>query len=179
MNMLRASVVGKRLLYLAVMLLCGSCCTQAQTAVYGAFSASNFNVPHVGWQYGTTFGLYYDPWGVPFVRAGLDARASFLGSGNAKLDSGLVGPRLQLHPHIIPLMPYAEVLIGGGHVTVGQGLAQTDQTGFEYQFVGGVDMTVLPRLDWRVAEYSWGLVSNLNQSVQPSTVSTGLVLRLP
>jgi hypothetical protein len=151
---------------------------RAQAGVYAGFAASNYHTPNVGWQYGPVFGVYFQPWAAPFVRAGLDVRASLLGSGNAKLDSVLVGPRVQIHPRVVPLMPYAEILIGGGHVNLGQGSAAVDKTGAEYQVVGGIDMTIFPRLDWRIAEYSWGSVQSVGD-VKPSTVTTGLVLRLP
>ena len=54
-----------------------------------------------------------------------------------------------------------------------------NKTSIEYQVAGGVDMTIFPRLDWRIAEISWGSVQNVGASVKPSTVTTGLVLRLP
>ncbi|MFZ0631055.1 MAG: hypothetical protein WA399_08105 [Acidobacteriaceae bacterium] len=152
---------------------------RAQAGVYAGFAASDYHVPNVGWQYGPVFGVYYQPWAAPFIRAGLDVRGSLLGSGNEKVDSILVGPRVQIHPHVVPLMPYGEILIGGGHVNLGQGSAAVNKTAAEYQVVGGIDMTVFPRLDWRVAEVSWGSVQNVGTSVKPMTVTTGLVLRLP
>ncbi len=169
----------KKLLFLFVVLAAVPRSARAQTGIYAAFSASDFHKPNVGWQSGPMFGLYYDHWGVPFVRAGVDVRASFLGSGSTEEDVGLIGPRVQLHPHVVPLMPYAEVLGGVAHVQIGQGSAQTNGTQFAYQAVVGLDLTIFPRLDWRVAEYSWGGVQSLNQSFNPTTVSTGLVLRLP
>lgn len=169
----------KRVLVLLAMLAMATGAARAQTGVYAGFAASDFRVPNVGWQYGPQFGVYFQPFGVPFVRAGVDVRASLLGSGNTKIDSILAGPRVQLHPHVVPLMPYAEVLIGGGHVNLGEGAAATNKTGVEYQAAGGLDMTIFPRLDWRIAEYSWGAVENIGMSVKPSTVTTGLVLRLP
>lgn len=152
---------------------------RAQLGVYAGFSASNYHVPNVGWQYGPTFGVYFQPWAAPSLRAGVDVRASLLGTGSEKVDSILVGPRVQIHPHVLPLMPYGEILFGGAHVNIGQGSAHTDKTAIEYQVAGGVDMTIFPRLDWRIAEYSWGSVQNVGMSVKPGTVTTGLVLRLP
>lgn len=171
----------KRMLGVFALLIFAASCAQAQTGLYGSVSGSNYDVGNVGWQYGSTFGIYYDHWGGPFVRAGLDVRAVLLGSGNKKMDSVLMGPRLQfhIHPSIVPLMPYVEALGGGTRVTLGQGSAFIDQTGPEFQLVGGLEMILLPRLDWRVAEYSWGSVLNVGRTMQPSTLSTGLVLRLP
>jgi hypothetical protein len=51
---------------------------------------------------------------------------------------------------------------------------------FEYQVLGGLDFTVLPRIDWRVAEYSYGGLSSVNNdNFHPRSLSTGIVLRLP
>jgi hypothetical protein len=171
----------KRMLGVFALLILAASCAQAQTGIYGAFSTSNYDVGNVGWQYGSTFGMYYDHWGGPFLRAGIDVRAVLLGAGNKKLDSGLIGPRLQLHvhPRVLPIMPYVEALGGGARVTLGQGSAYMDESGPEVQLVGGLEMILLPRLDWRVAEYSWGSVLNVGRTMRPSTLSTGLVLRVP
>lgn len=169
----------KKLLVLLAVMAFAPLCAGAQTGVYAAFSTSDFHKPNVGWQYGSMFGLYYDHWGVPFVRMGLDARASFVGSGSTVEDIGLIGPRVQLHPHIVPLMPYVEGLVGAGHVEFGQGIARTSGTDLAYQAAVGLDMTIFPHLDWRVAEYSWGGVQGLGQGFNPTTITTGLVLRLP
>lgn len=160
------------------LMLAGS--ARAQTGIYGTVSASNFNTPNVDWQYGSTFGVYHDFLHVPFVSAGIDARAQLLGSGTSKVDSGLVGPHIQLHPHLLPLMPYAEGLIGGASVHLGQGLATTDKTGLAYEGAAGIDWTILPRFDWRVVEFSYEGVSGLSASeVSPRTLSTGIVFRIP
>jgi hypothetical protein len=169
----------KRLFCLITILVAGSWCVQAQTGVYGAFSAANYNLPNIGWKYGPTFGLYSEPFGVPFVKVGLDIRASLLGSGNEKLDSILGGVRVQLHPHVVPVMPYAEALGGLAHVNVGQGAAFTNANGFQYQLLGGVDVTLAPDLDWRAVEYAWGSVRTTGEDFDPQMVSTGIVVRLP
>ena len=151
----------------------------AQIGVYGEFSASNFNVPNTAWQYGTTFGIYDNHWSVPFLALGVDGRGSVVGTGSTSTWSGLVGPRLVFKPHILPVMPYVEALGGVGHADVGQGSAQTSATKFEYNFVGGLDYTFFPRLDWRVVEFSYGGLSSFSGSFHPRTLSTGIVFRLP
>jgi hypothetical protein len=148
----------------------------AQTGVYVAFSASDIQVPNVGWQYGPTFGIYHDAWHFPLVRIGVDARATLLGSG--AVDMGFIGPRLELHPHVLPITPYVEGLVGVGHVSLGGG-APIDQTAFDYEGVVGADWTILPRLDWRVAEFSCGGFTGVTDNPSPRTISTGLVVRLP
>ena len=66
-----------------------------------------------------------------------------------------------------------------GAFGVGFGANQPSNTQFEYQFLAGFDLTVLPRLDWRVVEFSYGGLSAFNGDLHPRTLSTGLVLRLP
>ena len=165
------------LLAAALILCVCSPIAHAQIAIYGEFSAADFNLANTDWQYGTTFGLYYNRWTVPFFALGLDGRGSVVGSGSTKIVSGLVGPRFTFKPHVLPLMPYVEALVGAGDVEYGQGAAQTDATKLEYQFLGGVDYTILPRIDWRVVEFSYGGFSG--PSLNPRTISTGIVLRLP
>ena len=168
---------------IALLLLCAllllPVSASAQTGVYATFNASDFDLPHVDWQYGPTFGIYHDGWHVPFIGIGVDGRASFIGSGSTKVYSGLVGPHIQLHPHIFPLMPYAEALVGGGKVEFGQGTARTDTTAAEYQLLAGADLTIFPHIDWRLAEFSYSGFSSMNQSFHPKTISTGIVVRLP
>lgn len=149
---------------------------QAQTGVYATFDTSDFQTPNVGRQYGPTFGLYHDFLHAPLIGIGAEARVNFLGSGDTKVYSGLIGPRLQLRPHVLPVMPYVAGLIGVGHIRINQGFATIDKTRFDYAGVVGLDWTILPRIDWRVVEFS---ASHLTADVQPRTWSTGLVLRLP
>ncbi len=151
----------------------------AQIGLYGTFSAANFNVPHTGWQYGTTFGVYDNHWSVPFFALGVDGRGSVVGSGSTSIVSGLVGPRLVFKPHILPVMPYVEGLVGAGDAQSGTGTAKQSATKFEYNLVGGIDYTFFPRLDWRVVEFSYGSLPGFSGSFDPRTLSTGLVLRLP
>lgn len=150
----------------------------AQTGVYAEFSGSDLHLPNVGWEYGPTFGIYHDAWHFPFVRAGLDARATLLDSGDVTVDMGYIGPRLEIHPHVLPFMPYVEGLVGGGNVRLDGGV-RIDQTALAYEGVAGVDWTILPHLDWRVAEFSIGGFSGVMDNPTPRTLSTGIVVRLP
>jgi hypothetical protein len=160
-------------------LLAAAPAATAQVGLYGTFSAARFNVPNTDWQYGSTFGVYDNHWSIPFFALGVDGRGSVVSSGSSKIDSGLLGPRLVFKPHVLPLMPYVEALVGAGHVEAGQGSAFTSTTKFQYSFVAGLDYTIFPRLDWRVADFSYGGLSGLNSSFNPKTLSTGIVLRLP
>lgn len=152
----------------------------AQTAIYGQFSASRFNsnaVPNVNqWGYGGGFGLYSNFIKVPFGRVGGDIRVQFTRpASNTTLTSFLVGPRLEVHPHIISLNPYAEFLFGGGHFSYGNNSPSTTQ--FDWRVLGGLDKTVLPHVDWRVIEVSYGQLNTYSGRLRPVTFSTGVVLR--
>jgi hypothetical protein len=150
----------------------------AQTGIYAEFGGSKVDSPNDQWIYGPTFGIYTDFLPLPFVHLGADLRGSVLGPGeNTTLYSGLLGPRISVHPHVLPINPYIEALAGIGHFDFGPG--QGSDTQFEYQFLAGIDHTIVPRLDWRVVEFSYGGLSAFEGSLHPKTISTGLVLRLP
>ena len=168
------------ILFLAIIAVASSHVASAQTGIYANFSVAKFNVANTGRLYGPTFGAYFDAGHLGFFSTGVDIRGSFLSDGGqTQLDSGLVGPRLAVHPRVLPINPYVEILGGVGHVKFGQGSAQTTSTNFEYQALGGVDVTILPRLDWRVIEFSYDGVPSLYGGFHPKTISTGLVFRLP
>ncbi len=158
---------------------------QAQAGIYGQLTAAKLSAANTAWMYGPTVGLYYD-YGHGLVATGFDVRGSFLGRGDTNgagsdesLMTGLLGVRVAATPHVLPLKPYVEALGGFGSLTAGQGTTRTSATHFTYQFLGGVDFTFFPRVDWRVLEFSYGKLSGLGDSYAPKTLSTGLVFRLP
>lgn len=158
---------------------------EAQTAIYGEFTAGKINAANTSWMVGPTVGLYHDN-GLGFVAYGYDVRGSFLRRGdtngtgsNESLTTLEGGVRFAVTPHVLPIKPYVEALGGYGSLTTGQGVARTSASHLLYQFLGGVDFTFFPRLDWRVVEFSYGGLSGLGSSYDPKTLSTGLVFRLP
>jgi hypothetical protein len=153
----------------------------AQTALYGQFSASRFNTDTVpkanNWGYGGGFGLYSDFEKIPFGKIGGDIRFQFTRpASNTTLFSTLVGPRIAIHPKVVPLSPYAEFLFGAGHFSYGSNAPSTTQ--FDWRALGGLDKTLLPHLDWRVIEVSYGQLNTFSGRLRPVTFSTGIVLRL-
>ena len=157
----------------------------AQTGVYAEFTGGKVSGADTPWMYGPTIGLYHDD-GVGLIALGLDVRGSFLRRGDTNgADSSQAlntlegGVRVAVTPHVLPVKPYAEALGGYGGLTTGPATARTSGSHFTYQFLGGVDFTFFPRLDWRVVEFSYGRLSGLGDSYAPKTLSTGLVLRLP
>ena len=150
---------------------------QAQTALYGQFSASHFNLPNTNdWGYGGGFGLYSDFVKVPFGKIGGDIRFQYTRpASETNLFSTLLGPRIAVHPHGVDLTPYAEFLFGGGHFAYGNNAPSTTQ--FDWRAIGGVDKPLLPRLDWRVIEVSYGQLNTYSGKLHPVTLSTGIALR--
>jgi hypothetical protein len=172
----------KLLRLLALILLVASPLSlRAQLGLYGGFTVQNLGSPGPsGYQfYGGTVGAYLASGRLAILNLGVDLRGSFAKSGGDYFNSGGIGPRIGLNLHVIPLHPYVEATAGVGNIDF-QGGSPTNSTRFEYQFLGGLDYTVLPRIDWRVAEFSYGGLSALNgYSFHPKTLTTGIVLRLP
>jgi len=178
----------------------------AQLGIYGGFAAGQLTLP-VGvanssdWTYGGDVGAYLAHGHFLFFSAGVDARADILkGSSSSNpynasynIDSGYIGPRVGFKPHVLPIQPYVEGLVGAAHiadtntVTFNNPVTPTEETSslqqsetkFSYQIVGGLDYTIFPRVDWRVAEISYGTLKAFGANVNPTTVSTGIVIRLP
>jgi hypothetical protein len=154
---------------------------EAQTAIYATFTAGQLSGTGTDWIYGGQAGIYHDFNPIPMLHVGVDGRAQILDKGRTKLFSGMAGPRVAVKPWLIPIRPYAEALFGVGHVEFNpfneSTAPTTSETNFEYQFVGGLDLTLLPHIDWRLGEFSYGGVSGLSQSPHPKTASTGLVVR--
>jgi hypothetical protein len=172
----------KRFRLLALSLfLCSPLCLHAQLGLYGAFTAQNLGVQNTsGYDfYGGTFGAYLASGRFALLSAGVDLRGSFSKTGGNSFDTGSIGPRLGLNTHILPIHPYVEATVGLAHLSFAGG-SPGSETKFEYQVLGGLDFTILPRIDWRVAEYSYGgLSAGNNYNIHPKSLSTGIVLRLP
>ena len=145
---------------------------QAKLAVYGTFGGEKSGLPNIGWTTAETFGLYVGVAKLGPLAFSVDGRADL----SSKIKSGLVGPRLAVRLPAIPIKPYAEVLIGAStYATFPNGLKDNGQ--FASRVVFGADSSVLPHLDWRVVDFSYGLNQSANGD-HAKTISTGLVLRL-
>jgi hypothetical protein len=177
--------IGYGLLVLVAAALLGAATpARAQMAVYGEFTGANTglsNTPHL---YGATFGFYTTA-RMGLIALGPDLRGIIARHGSTTpnadqaMDFGLGGLRLAVTPRVLPIMPYLEVLGGVGYQRVGQGSTRRDKFSGAAQFLAGVDYTVIPRLDWRVVEFSYGRLGSSVGVLNPKTLSTGIVLRLP
>ncbi len=165
----------------------------AQAGLYGMLSAGHYSGLGVG--YGTastqsggmtarggTFGVYdnFMPFGP--VRFGGDARVIIQNSANStsygnKIAGFLFGPRLEIAPPPpIPVKPYIQLEFGG--VGSNNGTSTSKSVSFAYQVNGGIDFTILPRLDLR-GEYGAGQLTSIGNSHHTlQEFGIGLVLRM-
>jgi hypothetical protein len=145
---------------------------QAKFAVYGTVGTEKTEIGNQGWSTAGTFGLYYGLAHLGPIAVSADARGDL--SGNIK--SGLFGPRVALTLPALPLKPYFEVLGGFSSYTQSNGSSNTSGN---YRWVGGIDTTILPHLDWRIADYSYsgGGITEGNITHHPQSLTTGLVIR--
>jgi len=148
---------------------------RAQNGIYVMYTGAGISGISAPNQYGPTVGAYIESTHAKVVSAGVDFRASFLnGSNNSSVDGGMAGFRLVIKPRVLPIAPYGELLIGVAQSTVS---AKTT-TDFQTAVVVGLDYTLVPHVDWRVVELSYGRVNSAS-AFNPTSVSTGIVFRLP
>ena len=170
----------KRLILFAALAV-SSLAAHAQIGVYAGYTGSRLDVPNTDWVFGPTFGAYYNFTHLPVLNFGADARVSFItSSSTTKVTSGLIGPRVVVHVPAIPIRPYAEVLGGIAQSQYGEGDAYTNNKDFSYAFAGGVDIQIIPHLDWRIVDYTYTRIFNLDSgSTGEKSLTTGLVFRIP
>ena len=147
---------------------------QARLAIYGTVGTEKSEVNNAGWTLAGTFGLYYGLANLGPIAIAADAR----GDLSDNINSGLIGPRVALHFRFFPLKPYGELLAGVSSYSTSNN-SNKNATDFNYRWVGGVDTSILPHLDWRVVDYSYsaGGITQGKVTRHPQTLSTGLVIR--
>lgn len=130
------------------------------------------------WLYGPTVGVYFDHGGVLPVHIGWDARGQFLTQGSTHVKNFMIGPRLSFVPHVVPFKIFGQAEIGITNLQQDSSVTvKVDHTDFGYQLDGGLETTVLPRIDWRVIEIGYQNLSNGANTYHPVNFSTGLALR--
>jgi hypothetical protein len=143
---------------------------QAKLAIYATGGGEKSGLANQDWKPAATFGLYYGISHITPLSLSIDARGDL--SGDIK--SGLAGPRLAAKLPGIGIKPYGEILFGvATFTTTAAGLKTSNK--FACRYVLGVDATILPHIDWRVADFSYGI--NESGSGHAKTISSGLVLR--
>ena len=146
---------------------------------------------------GGTGGIYYDFLKLGPVKLGADLRGSILttkrganvnfNDSGTRIYSALGGVRAVFHTPIAPLKPYIQGSVGLGRSDYG--LSNTTSTGqvilynnFEYIGLAGLDIKLLPIMDWRVAELGYGGLNpfgTYGHNYPIKQVSMGFVFHLP
>lgn len=146
---------------------------------------------------GGTGGVYYDFMKLGPVKLGADLRGTILttkrgayvnfNSGGARIYSALGGVRAVFKTPFVPLRPYIQASAGLGRSDYG--LSNTTSTGqvilynnFEYEGLAGLDIKLLPVMDWRVAEFGYGGLNpfgTYSHNYPIKQVSMGFVFHLP
>src|SRR5271168_378039 len=150
---------------------------------------------------GGTGGVYYDFKKLGPVTLGADLRGSILttkrgayvnfdGPG-ARIYSALGGVRAVFHTKYAPLKPYIQLSAGLGRSDYGLYVGRPASTSplpnpifsnFQYEGLAGLDIKVLPILDWRVAEFGYGGLDpfgTYSHNYPIKQVSMGFVFHLP
>jgi hypothetical protein len=143
---------------------------QARLAVYGTVGGEKPGIVNDnGWNTSGTVGLYVGVANFGPVALAADGRGEF----SSKIKSGLVGPRIALHLPVFPLKPYVEALIGGSsYPNTSAGLPIKSR--FAGRFVAGIDTAVLPHIDWRIVDFTYGITT---ADPRAESLTTGVVLR--
>ncbi len=180
----------------------------AQLGVYGTFTASRLGniksspeIPNSNGvnndvsPLGGTGGIYYDFFKLGPVKLGADLRGSIAttkrgaytnaNGGGARVNSALFGVRASFHTPIFhSLKPYLQASAGIGSSNYGLLYSNgvTLRNNFEYMGFAGVDIPILPIMDFRLVEIGMGGLNPFgttshNYSLQ--SVSTGVVFHLP
>jgi hypothetical protein len=149
---------------------------------------------------GGTGGVYYDFMKLGPMKLGVDARGSILttkrgayinfnGPG-ARIYSVLGGVRGVFQP-TKSLKPYLQISVGLGRSDYGlytgrpastQPLPNVIYNNFQYEGLAGLDIKLLPVLDWRVAEFGYGGLDpfgTYSHNYPIKQVSMGFVFHLP
>jgi len=146
---------------------------------------------------GGTGGIYYDFLKLGPVKLGADVRGSILttkrganvsfNDSGTRIYSALGGVRALFHTPVAPLKPYLQISAGLGRSDYG--LSNTTSTGqvilynnFEYLGLAGLDIKLLPIVDWRVAEFGYGGLDpfgTYSHNYPIKQVSMGFVFHLP
>ena len=146
---------------------------------------------------GGTGGIYYDFLKLGPVKLGADLRGTILttkrganvsfNDSGTRIYSALGGVRASFHTKYAPLKPYIQFSAGLGRSDYG--LSNTTSSGqvilynnFQYEGLAGLDIKLLPIMDWRVAEFGYGGLNpfgTYSHNYPIKQVSMGFVFHLP
>ena len=174
------------LLLAVLLLLAPMSALAANGGVYADFSTTSLSSSGSPRFNGGTLGGYAEgnlKGSFDFLNLGGDARFSIEHANQSGVsenyDTFMVGPEISFKTHITPLRPYAEFLFGVAHVSANASLygitMSNSQNNGAVDYIGGADVTLMPHLAWRLLEISYAKFNGISST----TISTGLVLRLP
>jgi hypothetical protein len=167
----------KRLLQILPLILLAVLATklnaQAKLAIYGTAGTESSGLPYNPWKLAGTLGLYYGLYDFGPFYLSVDAR----GDISSAIHSGFGGPRLAVKLPVLPIKPYGEILIGVSSYPQTSGSIQYSND-FAYRYVLGVDSSIFPHIDWRIADFSYGINRSGNGTgTHAETITSGLVIR--
>jgi hypothetical protein len=147
---------------------------------------------------GGTGGVYYDFMKLGPMRLGADVRGSILttkrgayvnfNGGGARIYSVLGGVRGSFHTKYAPLKPYLQLSAGLGRSDYGlftQGSTNGQvviHSNFQYEGLAGLDLKLLPIMDWRVIELGYGGLDpfgTYSHNYPIKQIGMGFVFHLP
>ncbi|HEU5342559.1 hypothetical protein [Edaphobacter sp.] len=153
---------------------------------------------------GGTFGGYYDFLNLGHVKLGVDARGTlstttrgaetYANGTGGRLYSGLGGLRAVFHTRWVPIRPYLQASAGVARTDYGinnnSAINLVDNpsgkigltTNFQYMGYAGVDITLLPVMDFRLVEFGYGAINPFGtgrHNYPVKSVSSGIVFHLP
>jgi hypothetical protein len=150
---------------------------------------------------GGTGGVYYDFKTLGPVRLGVDVRGTITDSKQgvytvsrgtgSRIYSALGGVRASFHTPIKIIKPYIQGSVGLGRSDYGLALISGSSAfpgkivtvnNLQYEGFAGVDLKLLPILDFRVVELGYGALDSFgtNSHTYPiGTISSGVVFHLP
>jgi opacity protein-like surface antigen len=94
-------------------------------------------------------------------------------SASTHIQTFLFGPRVSFS--VAKIRPFAEALIGAGHISESASLVSNSDTSFSYALGGGLDYHLIPLISWRLEgdAVQTRFFSNTQNNVR---ISTGIVI---
>jgi hypothetical protein len=155
---------------------------------------------------GGSAGVYYDFLKLGPVKLGVDVRGTLTSSkrgaytnfngGGTRIYSGLAGVRAVFHTPLPIIKPYIQGSVGLARTNYGllyneEGITSTGgivgnsiilHNNFQFQGFAGVDLKLLPIMDFRVVELGYGVINpfgTTSHNYPVGTISSGVVFHLP
>jgi hypothetical protein len=146
---------------------------QAKFAIYGTAGGEKTGINNVPWAIAGTFGAYYGITRLGPIALSIDGR----GDLSRNMNSALFGPRAAFALHHFPVKPYFEVLGGVSSYNITDDGPKNFTDG-NYRWVGGIDTSIFPQVDWRIDySYGGGGITQNNVTRHPQSLTSGIVIR--